>query len=121
MTRRLSVMLMALALIVVCGKLATSAAPQEKVDKQKCLGCHGPYDTLKQKTANYSPNEGEKASPHQYVPHEEKKEIPECTECHTPHKVPLEDKATVVKAKGVDYCYTNCHHARNLQPCKDCH
>ena len=103
--------------------LGSSAAPQkedQKPTKTKCLACHGSFDKIAAATADYETPSGEKTTPHRYIPHAEKKDIPECTECHTPHPVPLEDKSKVVKA-NIDYCYGSCHHARNLQPCSNCH
>jgi hypothetical protein len=120
----------ALALILlfffVC--LATGVALQDSPNKEEkkitaktCLACHGSYDKIAEATADFKAASGETATPHQYVPHAEKKEIPECIECHLPHPVPLEDKSKVVKPTNVDWCYTSCHHAHNLMPCKSCH
>ena len=121
--------LVVLALLFLFGTfvLTTAAAPQEvkKIEikgvAQKCLACHGSYDKIAEATANFKASSGETVTPHQYVPHAEKTDIPDCTECHTPHPVPLEDKSKAVKPDNVDWCYTTCHHASNLQPCKDCH
>jgi DNA-binding transcriptional regulator of glucitol operon len=88
---------------------------------QKCLACHGPFDKLAEKTAAFVASSGETITPHQYIPHQDKKEFPECIECHRPHPVPLEDKSLVVRPDNVNWCYTGCHHASNLQPCKNCH
>ncbi len=88
---------------------------------EKCLACHGPFDTLRETTAGFKAPSGETATPHQYVPHEDKKDIVECVECHQPHPVPLEDKSKAVKPSNIPYCYANCHHASTLQPCKTCH
>jgi hypothetical protein len=107
--------------------LLTSAAPQAapKIETKgvakKCLACHGDYDKLREKTANFKASSGETVTPHQYVPHAEKTDIPDCTECHQAHPIPLEDKSKVVIPKTVDWCYSACHHASNLQPCKNCH
>jgi Zn finger protein HypA/HybF involved in hydrogenase expression len=103
--------------------MAQEAAKQAETDEvtQKCLACHGPYDKLAQATADYTAPSGETVTPHQYVPHEEKKDIPKCTECHKPHEIPLQDKSTVVKPGNIDFCYAYCHHAQNLQPCSNCH
>ncbi len=116
-----------LALVFGTLSLATGAAPQDsakkenaKVDKAKCLACHGSFDTLAEKTAQYATPSGEKTTPHRYIPHADKKDIPDCTECHTPHPVPIQDKEKVVKA-NVEYCYTICHHAHNFQVCSSCH
>jgi hypothetical protein len=106
----------------------TSAIPQDNAQKeetktvaQKCLGCHGPYDKLAAATADFKAPSGETVTPHRYVPHADKKDIPECTECHKPHPVPLEDKSSVIKPDNVDWCYSSCHHAQNFQPCNNCH
>jgi hypothetical protein len=116
-------------LMLMFGALAIypAAAPQEiktvetKGVAKKCLACHGSYDTLAEKTSKFKATSGEMVTPHQYVPHAEKKEIPDCTECHIEHPVPLEDKSKVVIPKNLDWCYSACHHANNLQPCKTCH
>ena len=92
-----------------------------KIDKDKCLACHGPYDKLIQNSVKFKTAEGETIVPHQYVPHEEKTDIPQCTECHTPHTIPLEEKSTVVIPKDVNWCYATCHHRNNFQPCGNCH
>jgi hypothetical protein len=103
--------------------LAQDTARQEEKQTvaQKCLACHGSFDKLAEKTANYRASSGETTTPHRYVPHAEKKDIPECTECHMPHTIPLEDKSKVVIPDKLTYCYSGCHHASNLQPCKSCH
>ena len=119
----------AAALILTLGSFAvyTAAAPQgigtieTKGVAKKCLACHGSYDALAEKTSNFETSGGEKVSPHQYVPHTEKTDIPDCTECHIEHPIPLEDKSKVVRPKNIDWCYAACHHANNLQPCKTCH
>ena len=100
---------------------ATSPAAPET--GPKCLDCHGPYDKLAKETADFTMPSGEVVTPHQYIPHDEKIEenIPKCTECHTKHEIPLLDKSTVVKPNNVDYCYQNCHHVNNFQPCSACH
>ena len=88
---------------------------------KKCLACHGDYDKLAEKTSKFKASSGETVTPHRYVPHTEKTEIPDCTECHIAHPVPLEDKSKVVKPQKIDWCYSACHHAGNLQACKNCH
>jgi hypothetical protein len=121
-----SALILALAFGAIA--LATGRAVQEDAKKDetkeaapKCLDCHGPFDELAKATANFQAPSGETVTPHRYVPHEEKKDIPECTECHKPHEIPLQDKSTVVKPDNLDFCYANCHHAQNLQPCSNCH
>ena len=127
MERRSILFLFALMLMLSFGTftLVTGAAPQEakkaETVAQKCLGCHGSYDKIAAATADFKASSGETVTPHQYVPHADKKDIPECTECHTPHPVPLEDKSKAVKPNNVDWCYSSCHHAYNLQPCTTCH
>jgi hypothetical protein len=103
--------------------LAQDAARQEEKQTvaQKCLACHGSFDKLAEKTASYKAPSGETTTPHRYVPHAEKKDIPECIECHIPHPTPLEDKSKIVIPDKLNYCYSGCHHASNLQPCKNCH
>jgi hypothetical protein len=116
-------------LLLMLGTFAihTAAAPQAiktvetKGVAKKCLTCHGSYDALAEKTSKFQASSGETVTPHQYVPHAEKTDIPDCTECHIEHPVPLEDKSKVVKPKNLDWCYSSCHHANNLQPCKTCH
>jgi hypothetical protein len=92
-----------------------------KTDKDKCLACHGPYDKLIQNSVKFKTPEGETVMTHQYVPHKEKKDIPECSECHKPHAIPLEDKSSVIKPTEVKWCYTKCHHQNNFQLCESCH
>ena len=117
------------ALLLGAFALLEAAASQDDAQKaepktvaQKCLVCHGDYDKLADKTAAFKTSKGETGTPHRYVPHEDKKDIPECTECHLiQHSIPLTDKSEVVKAGNVDWCYSSCHHASTLQPCKACH
>lgn len=99
----------------------TGQKTENETFAQKCLACHGSFDELAEKTAGYKTPSEEITTPHRYVPHEEKKDIPECIECHQPHPIPLEDKAQVVKPNNITFCYSSCHHASNLQPCKNCH
>ena len=126
MKKCLFLFLIALFLALVCGtlSLATGAASQDnaskKEEKPNCLGCHGPFEKLTTLPKDYAMPSGEKVSPHRYVPHADKKDIPDCTECHTPHPVPIEDKSKVVRPKP-EYCYTGCHHQQNLQACSNCH
>ncbi len=124
MQKRSTLFLIALIVLILFGSIALatqdSGKQEAKIDKTKCLGCHGPFEKIIKATANWESPAGDKVSPHRYVPHDSE-DVPECTECHTPHTIPLQDKASVVKPKDVDYCYTACHHAHNLQPCKNCH
>lgn len=106
---------------VAGGAPAADAAEEIKVDKTMCLACHGSFDDIAAATADYTAPSGETVTPHQYVPHQENPEIPECTECHKPHPIPLESKDQVVKPKKIDWCYASCHHMNNLMACSGCH
>ena len=101
------------------GAAAQGEAP-EKIEKSMCLACHGSFDDIAAATAEYKTAEGAAVNPHRYVPHAEKKDVPECVECHTPHPIPLESKEQVVRPKNLDWCY-GCHHMRDFQTCKTCH
>jgi hypothetical protein len=104
----------------------TDAMPQddsktETVDKSMCLACHGSFDDIAAATADFKAPSGEIVTPHQYVPHAEKQDEPQCVECHIPHPIPPESKDQVVIPDKIDWCYSSCHHADNLQPCSRCH
>jgi|WetSurSiteA1Bulk_404760.scaffolds.fasta_scaffold47793_2 hypothetical protein len=125
MQKRFSLSFIALVVLAVFGSiaLATQEAkkPAEKITKDMCLGCHGPYEKIIKATENFKTPNGDASTPHRYVPHDSK-DIPECTECHVPHGLtPLPEKSTVEKPKDVQFCYDGCHHMRNLQSCKNCH
>jgi len=98
-----------------------SPKAEKKTEAQKCLACHGSFDKLAEKTADFKAPSGETTTPHRYVPHTSKTSIPECIECHVPHPIPLENKSDVVTRDNLSYCYQSCHHPGNLQPCKNCH
>ena len=100
----------------------TTTAPAAKSSDDPsgtCLKCHGPFEKLISAPANYEVEDGKKVNPHKYIPHDQK-EVPKCTECHKPHPVPRESKEKLTNA-NVEMCYSQCHHMRNFQPCKDCH
>ena len=123
MEKRAALFLVVLILLLPfgCFALATQDTKTEtKIDKEQCLGCHGPFDKIAKATAEWQSPAGDKTTPHRYIPHDST-DVPECTECHTPHEIPPKDKASVVKPKDVGFCYDSCHHAHNLQPCKNCH
>jgi hypothetical protein len=127
--RKSILLLTALTPALLPGSFAFSAgaalqavqAIETKSVAQQCLACHGPYDKIAAATKDFKASSGETVTPHQYVPHAGKKDVPDCTECHTAHPLPLKDKSTVVKPTNADWCYATCHHAYNLQPCKNCH
>jgi hypothetical protein len=116
--------------VLLLGMLAAAGiaveVPQKTIEikgvAKKCLACHS-YDKIRKDTAKYKASSGETVTPHQYVPHKEKEKggIPDCTECHQAHPVPLTDKSKVVKPKDIDFCYTACHHMNNLESCTKCH
>jgi hypothetical protein len=108
--------------------LATGMDGQESAEEANtkepavdCLMCHGSFDDLAKATADFKTASGETTTPHRYIPHDDKESIPECTGCHTPHAIPIEDVSEVVKPDNVNWCYDNCHHARNLSACSVCH
>ncbi|MEJ2246404.1 MAG: hypothetical protein P8Y80_10065 [Acidobacteriota bacterium] len=84
-------------------------------------------DEIAAATADYVAPSGETVSPHRYVPHAEKTDIPECIECHKPHPIPPElkeeaaESAEPANPANIDWCYNGCHHVRNLEPCSACH
>lgn len=120
----------ALILMSVFGAFALATAMDDQngseeteaaMDASTCLACHGSFDDIAEATAGFATASGETTTPHRYIPHDDKEGIPECTECHTPHEMPLEDVSSVAKPDNVDWCYESCHHAYNLQPCSTCH
>ncbi len=110
--------ILALALLLSGASPDTTASTEAESSKDACLVCHGPFDKLTDATANYTFPSGEKTSPHRYVTHDSK-DIPECSNCHKPHPVPLTSKEGLPKANG-EWCYS-CHHVKNLQQCVTCH
>jgi hypothetical protein len=116
--------------VLLLGMLAAAGvafdSPQKKIEikgvAKKCLACHN-YDKIREATAKYKASSGETVTPHQYVPHKDKEEgdIPDCTDCHEAHPVPLMDKSKVVKPKDISFCYSACHHINNLDACNKCH
>ena len=99
---------------------AQEPKPPEKMTKDLCLTCHGPFEKVIEKNVKFKFSEEETINPHRYIPHDGQEAL-ECTECHLPHKIPLEDKSTVVKPNNVEFCLASCHHMRNFQPCTACH
>ncbi len=99
--------------LAVTGTTSATVSPQNAI----CLACHGPFEKLVAATADYAWPNGEKTSPHRYLPHDSK-DIPECSNCHKPHPVPLVSTEELPKP-SVQWCY-KCHHRRVLQ-CGTCH
>ena len=88
-----------------------------------CLACHGrSFDKLAAKKATFKAPSGETINPHMYVPHDETKaeNVPDCTNCHSPHPVPLKGKNDLSKV-SIDHCYLSCHHQQNFERCDKCH
>ena len=109
------------------GAAATeSHPPQTGAGKDVCLGCHGPFDELIERTAKYVAPSGETTSPHRYLPHKETakeaRSLPDCGNCHQTHPVPPapSDLAALPKPK-VEWCYKKCHHTKDFTPCMTCH
>jgi hypothetical protein len=99
--------------------LPAAAAAPDKPKAELCLGCHGPFDKLKARTAAYSTPEGEKVNPHLNVPHKSTN-ITTCTECHDVHPLPVTGPVKIAKA-SLQYCYAACHHMNDFTPCVQCH
>jgi hypothetical protein len=115
-----------LASVLLLGIFVTAVAevPNKTIEikgvAKKCLTCHHPsYEKIREATAKYKTFNGETVTPHQYVPHKDKTDIPDCTECHEAHPIPPTGK--VVKPKDISFCYTACHHMNDLQSCTKCH
>jgi len=117
-----------LLLICILAPTAGMGAPVSKaapvntpVNKKACLGCHGPFDKLNTAPKTFITESGDKINPHWYVPHDQKEEknIPECTNCHNPHSLPITAKEKLPKADG-DWCFS-CHHNGELKACNACH
>jgi hypothetical protein len=115
--------LVALVVLLAFGTLGLATQEPkkaEKINKDQCLACHGPFEKVIQGGVKFKVTEEETVNPHKYVPHDGQ-EAPECTECHLPHPIPPKDKSEVERPKNVDFCFEGCHHMRNFQPCKTCH
>ena len=101
---------------------AASAAEVE-VTKEVCLECHGPFDDLTERTAEYQPPAGEPTSPHRYVPHEDHSPaaIPECLSCHQRHSdSPTPEELASLEKPTVNTCF-KCHHIEEFVACSACH
>jgi hypothetical protein len=96
-----------------------AAAAADKGKAELCLGCHGPFDKLKARTAAYTAPDGVKVNPHLNVPHDSKN-VTTCTECHEVHPLPVTGPVKIAKAT-MQYCYAACHHTNDFTPCVQCH
>lgn len=85
-----------------------------------CLECHGSYDELAEKTADYE-YEGVAVNPHAQLvdqtvasgvnPHGTSNSTRiECSSCHTMHD----------DSPGIVYCF-GCHHSGTFKTCAECH
>ncbi len=105
----------------------TSSTAAPNVSSDSCLRCHGPYEKVVQASANYAIQDGSgsKVNPHTVIDissskrHNTGKGVPECSNCHKPHPLPLASSKDVPEA-NVEFCYS-CHHQRNFIPCSQCH
>ena len=77
-----AVIVLALGMFSFVGADVQDEAEEMKVEKSMCLACHGSFDEIAEATTDYTTPNGETATPHQYVPHEEKKDIPVDFEDH---------------------------------------
>lgn len=102
------------------GQGAPLPAAGKAANKDKCLSYHS-WDQLSAGAPGFRSTNGEKVSPHVYVPHKQKDAggIPDCKNCHVAHPVPLTSKAGLMKA-NVEWCFS-CHHTGELKACAQCH
>jgi formate-dependent nitrite reductase cytochrome c552 subunit len=101
----------------VTGRYSTPLAPVS-MPSSFCLKCHGSYEELAKKTANYE-YAGVRVNPHSRLvdpsstddPHNSPNAKPiECQDCHRMHEA----------SPGIEYCF-GCHHQKNFKKCTDCH
>ena len=117
------------AAFAASGALAAEDSAEKASDSTKqCLMCHGgSFEALREQTKNWTDEFGDKIQPHQYLdsesanPHQGAKVVPECTNCHEKHPVPL-PAGYKPKQATFSTCY-GCHHMENFQKCSDagCH
>lgn len=120
-----AVVLVLLAFILMAS-LGNTGSNEQDTSKTKCLSCHGPYEKLAAKPLffkGFDPKESKITivNPHQYWPHNDKtnKGIPDCIECHKPHKEDMRAGDKVEKA-SIEKCF-GCHHDRTFDRCTSCH
>lgn len=97
---------------------AVSGASEGAPDTEGCLRCHGPFDKLAERTADYVTVWDEHVNPHMYVPHDSQTVV-DCSSCHDPHPIPYAP-AEGGRKPSVEYCYS-CHHTEELVSCSQCH
>ncbi len=88
-----------------------------------CLACHGgSFEKLASKKPSFKASSGEIINPHQYLQHDLKtvENIPNCTDCHSTHPIPLKEKVDLSKV-NVESCFLSCHHQQNFERCNNCH
>ncbi len=98
--------------------LACAQAQPQKMTKEQCLSCHGPFDALVKRNVQVRADPGP-VNPHVYVPHAQQEKFFDCLLCHSPHALPpppgFHDKTA-----SLEPCY-GCHHGEVLQKCSSCH
>lgn len=108
------------SLPVLAEEAGEGSAPQ-------CLGCHGPYEKVRELTKDWKDEFGDPVQPHQYMdakaakPHAARKIAPDCKMCHGTHPIPP-TKGMTMKKPTLNSCY-GCHHMENFQKCSSsgCH
>jgi hypothetical protein len=104
---------------VAAEEKTAASTSSEKAETESCLGCHGPFGKLAERTSGYVTEQGEKANPHVYVPHDSTN-IPACDNFHGVHPLPVTPPSNIAKS-NVQYCYSACHHENDFAPCVECH
>lgn len=101
------------------GVTADSKLPKRlrkaKIDEALCLGCHGSYEDLAEKTADctvLTDSAGTVVNPHDLPEGADHAKI-DCLDCHTAHKVQEVSEATLNACTG-------CHHTGVFE-CGTCH
>ena len=101
------------------GVTADSKLPKRlrkaKIDEALCLGCHGSYEDLAEKTADctvLTDSAGTVVNPHDLPEGADHAKI-DCLDCHTAHKVQEVSEATLNTCTG-------CHHTGVFE-CGTCH
>lgn len=119
------------AVLGVCGGSTWADDPSDEASAgeggpvvEECLDCHGPFDSLREKTEDWVTSSGVAVNPHitfdrnnQAEPHASGEGIIPCTQCHEPHPLPVTDP---VPEADIQTCMS-CHHTGTFRPCSQCH